>query len=121
MDTVRKLLGVIALVAAALLTACGESGPDVMRGVVIERQYDDPDTTNDYCMSSVKVGDSSICVLWHESHDGSHFKLRLSCRVGETNHRSWVEVSQQTYDEFDFEDSYPDDGPCLIEGDTGSG
>ncbi len=111
---IKKLL-LIALLPLVLV-ACGDDGPQVLRGPVIGREYDTPDTWNDYCIVSQKISEySSVCILWHEAHDGPHWRLQLSCSIGDEDHRTWVEVGEHEYSRYNFNDSYPEEGDCLVE------
>lgn len=111
-----------ALVATATLIACGNPGPNVLRGPVVGKEYDDPDSwITSYCTQYMKVGDVSICIAEHTDHheDGPHWKFQLECVVGDATRRSWVEVTQAEYDSFGPRDDYPDEGPCLTDAKDG--
>lgn len=69
----KTLTALIAIVALALVTACG---PSLSAGKVVQRSYDDPDDwTSLQCISYGKYG----CTAWMPAnhHDGPHWYLTL--------------------------------------------
>lgn len=93
-----------ALLVLTLGAACAE--PNVLdQGTVVDREYDDPDTsTSMYCQVYYPTnpnGGGGGCMIWGEDtdYDGPHWKVQVIGRDAKgKEHKEWHEVTERFYE-----------------------
>jgi len=100
----RAFLLAAVTTTAAIVTGCGDDGPQVTAGEVIDREYDDADQTMT-CVPTGMPGKAGYnpcgSQIWQT--DPARWRLKLSCDDTET----WVDVDTGAYTETAVGDMWP--------------
>lgn len=88
----KRLFAVAAVLCALLLSGC------VDKGTVVDKKHTDAYTSYTYMM----VGKTGMIMPIHNDES-------WSLLVEDNGEKGWVDVDQQTYDEYDVGEYYPSD------------